>query len=89
MKENIARLLVEQDTGLELYENYSGRGMYGRETFGVTGSREDYNDAILGAVSDIFQNEMDLHDIEQKVTSLLAHTFDTAMDNMGLNLIWY
>ncbi len=49
MKEKMAKVLVEmgRDYGLDLkiYEGYSGRGMYGSETWGISG--EDCSAASL------------------------------------------
>jgi hypothetical protein len=74
-----AKILVEYSDGeLELYENYSGRGMYGSKTTGVTGSD------IYGTISEIMCSATP----EERV---LVAEFLTNMskDNMGLDMIYY
>ena len=41
-----AQSIVGHGDGLELYEGYSGRGMYGVTTVGVTGSQSEIIEAI-------------------------------------------
>lgn len=48
MELKTATLLVEVNPDLELREEYSGRGMFGDKTSGVTG---DINDFILAVAS--------------------------------------
>lgn len=64
----VARLIVEQNPEMEIVENYSGRGMFGRETCGVKYSDlTELIDAIVLATiedPDIMQ-ESDIRGFDQ------------------------
>ena len=83
MDRKLAELLIEQDptNEAEIYEEYSGRGMYGKSTTGVVA-----NDALalfvnlLEAVADGYVSVEDLEEIEFG---------ELSTDSMGLDLIVY
>lgn len=68
MELSVARLIVEQNPDMEIVENYSGRGMFGRETCGVKYSDlTELIDAIVLATiedPDIMQ-ESDIRGFDQ------------------------
>lgn len=41
----IVETAEQDDSGITLYENYSGRGMFGKKTAGVVGNRTEIEDA--------------------------------------------
>lgn len=67
---------ADLDTEKSLYEGYSGRGMYGRKCFGVTGDMEDYSKFLV----QLTQTEPDIAwDLAQSVRT----------DNLGFESIFY
>lgn len=66
--------------GGEIYENYSGRGMYGSETAGVVfDSEADFFEAI----ADLLENdEEDKEEVAKALRKLKT-------DNMGKSIIYY
>lgn len=82
MKKSVAQLF-EGIGELSIYEDYSGRGMYGAKTVGVVGSHEDWYRAlaeIMRVADEITEEER--HDIAEAIESI-------RIDNMGLDLIYY
>lgn len=68
--------------GGEIYENYSGRGMYDKTTTGITfGSQTEFNRAFADAI----KNSGD-DDEKELLTSALSKL---QTDNMGLSIIFY
>jgi hypothetical protein len=81
MRLEIAEALVDASEGrLDLYEDYSGRGMYGRTTAGVTGDSYDLFPALVELGIRIGEGELEDMDIEE---------FHFSQDSMGLDTIWY
>lgn len=85
ISKNTARDLA-YSVGMEpddaLYLNYSGRGMYGRECFGIVGTVSDLvgfvTEAVRrGAVGD------------ETVAGFVQYIEDVSTDNMGLDMIFY
>ena len=80
---NISEKIKEfcEDTGNRFYENYSGRGMFGRTCVGVV-----TEDNVISLILDLFvymvENEMDLY--ESKELLQCAKT-----DNLGYDTIVY
>ena len=62
---------------LEVHTDYSGRGMYGRECFGLSGTRQNLWQAVmeLGAIT-----------VEDLLDSL---TVAPSNDSLGHDQIWY
>lgn len=86
MKLNTAKKLVElaEDHGydMELHENYSGRGMYGRETAGITmPCFGDFASFLFNAAHDLARMQQE-GEIEEELGSL-------SQDSMGLDVIVY
>lgn len=93
MKKEIAELLIEHNRDLNLYENYSGRGMYGKTTTGIScddmaqvmeAVGECFLDMIYDA-SSIHNDTYDTSDAEDLVDALT--NFQT--DSLGLGIIVY
>ena len=86
MKEATAYLIVDllSDAGheAEIYEGYSGRGMYGKETTGITTSARP--DFVTGLVEGKKDDESFDED-EQK----LLNEVSLRGDNMGMQFIVY
>ena len=92
MKREIAELIVDQDYDLQIYEDYSGRGMYGKTT---TAIQCDNIQDFMGAVGEAFMNmisdasfegeEYDMSQAEelQKVLS------NYSQDSLGMGYIIY
>jgi hypothetical protein len=67
---------IAEDCGLEIYHNYSGRGMYGRKTIGVVA---DFNDFCT--FLQFLGTKLETNDRE-----ILG---GWASDSMGLSSIYY
>lgn len=65
-----------------LYLNYSGRGMYGRECFGIVGTVSD----LLGFVTEAVRRDKDG---DEAVAEFVRYIEDVSTDNMGYDLIFY
>ena len=86
MKMKTARLLTEESGSI--YEEYSGRGMYGHCTTGAT--FEDSNEldqALLAAAYECGQQAADDADIDAE--DVLAELGNLRRDSMGLGVIVY
>lgn len=92
MKKEIAEKLVEYSNSMELYEGYSGRGMYGKTTTAITtDSTDDFFDAVGELMLDMVRDAMfggedyDIKDAEElaKVLSNLQQ------DSMGRGVVLY
>lgn len=76
-----AEAIVDNSSGeLEVYEKYSGRGMYGRQTSGVTGSYQNFYEAI-GEIM-----ELEEEDVRIEVAKAIR---ELRTDTMGLDMIFY
>jgi hypothetical protein len=83
MIEKIARLLVVSSDGdLKLYDDYSGRGMCGNETYAVYGKVD-----INSVISSIDDQQLDNIDITRKTLQENVRKF--RKDNLGYDTIWY
>lgn len=89
MEEKIKELIKEfcEESDYELYENYSGRFMYGRQCIGIV------TDAgPLGLMYDltayIFEN-LDEDDFEMYNQDIREFIGNASMDHMGLSMIVY
>lgn len=93
MKKEIAQMLVQYGSDLKLYEDYSGRGMYGKTTTGI--SCDDMAQ-VLEAVGECFL------DMIYDASSIHNETYDTSdaedlvdaltnfqKDSLGLGIIVY
>ena len=85
MKLEFAKLLVEASEELEcpidLRENYSGRGMFGKVTSGVVGGKEDIQAALIKAAYNLGQNNGDIDGFLEETSF--------RWDNMGHDFIAY
>lgn len=83
MKQNTAELL--NNYGGEIYEAYSGRGMYGKETTGITfDSDTDFYSALADCIHDAVEDgSMEDGDL---LTDMLRKL---KTDNMGTGIIYY
>jgi hypothetical protein len=90
MTQAIAKLIREiaedgnEDTGFR--NNYSGRGMYGRECVGITGSQSDCQ-AIIAEV--IKQAHARADDDELVFDDVVDAVLDYRQDSMGFDVIIY
>lgn len=79
MRQETAEALTES-TG-EIRDDYSGRGMYGKQTFGVVfDSQADFHKALVDAA--YIAGEQDDDDMRQELTGL-------TLDSMGLGIVVY
>lgn len=80
MTQQTAELLSDYNYSLEVYEDYSGRGMFGETTQGVVGSQQSFNRALAEIMVDADEDERKI--VANELESL-------RIDNMGLDLIFY
>lgn len=79
MDYNIAKLIVDHGEGdLELREEYSGRGMFGKETTGITSPNWDI--FVKSCISATIEDP-------ERMETLFDETISTAQ--MGLDMIIY
>lgn len=87
MKLESAELLVDYLPDAEVYEEYSGRGMYGKTTTGIVVP------SVLGVISELGQvlEDMAEHGETDDITALSKAMQDVhSIDNMGRdNVIIY
>lgn len=92
MKQEIAELIVENGYDMELYEDYSGRGMFGDTTTGVVC---DNLNVFLASVSEIFfEMILDAKDLGDDFDTESAEILSKSVgrirvDNLGKNIIIY
>jgi beta-mannanase len=91
--------VIQRNVNCDVYEGYSGRGMYGAETNGLV--FQDYNDALeankVVAIEDYRENhdatEMDDEEVLEELIEY--RDFDPSkvshfkLDNLGMNYIGY
>jgi hypothetical protein len=96
MEKSIAKhIIAASETiglGLELREDYSGRSMYGSETFAIVGDEREFRQAICYAAATIEDAEgtaedpEDVFDLDQFCEEMAS----LRTDNMGRSsLVWY
>lgn len=90
MKLTTAKLIVESseelDLSLELYKGYSGRGMFGSKTSGVTGRHSAFACAVADASAELAESHgKNSTEWEEFITDLE----NLRVDNMGMDLIFY
>ena len=73
---------------VSFYNTYSGRGMYGRQCVGITGSESDCLGVIAEVISDIHNCSVlnDDFEFDETVRTLLCNQ---SRDNMGYDVIVY
>lgn len=99
MDAKIAKLIVEKagDIGLELrlYERYSGRGMFGRETAGIVGDMGDIQRAMVLAAYEIGRDEASAIDEDEQGEDRVSYEdLDSALgrlkwDSLGRDSVCY
>jgi hypothetical protein len=80
-----------------LHESYSGRGMYGKTTVGISGddfSEDDLHEFFLYTIAEELENEtkhppLSYTDAIDDILSRLKEVFPTRKDSMGLGTIFY
>lgn len=94
MKKEVAEILVEHsEEELKLYENYSGRCMFGSHTSGVYGNPRAIFIAIGNLLMEIdsgaafIQEQFEEADIY--ITDVVNALTDIQSDSLGLDTIWY
>jgi hypothetical protein len=84
MTSEVAELLAENNG--EIRDNYSGRCMYGAQTFAVVyDDGSQFQEAILDAAFRLGQDADDDHDAYDKLMQLR----EIRTDNMGLGIVVY
>ena len=85
-KSDILDALADADIEEEPRWNYSGRGMYGRECFGIVGTMEDYSNFLLGLTTVFYDQVGDIYEARG-----LVHRFTECVstDSMGYDTIFY
>ena len=85
MKKSTAELIVEASDNLELYEDYSGRGMFGSKTYGVTGKYASFVVAVADASATVVEDHGKSTEWEEFIEDLE----NLRTDSMGLDSIFY
>ena len=80
MKKEVAELLEYNNYDIEVRDDYSGRGMYGQETYGVVCSQDDYNQAVAEVMRSGTEQEREL---------LADALLNMRTDSMGMDMIFY
>lgn len=94
MRPIIAKLLVaasdEMGLGLELKSDYSGRGMYGSETYAVFGDPGEFMTCVAYAAGmlDTLLGAMDTDD-PTNLEDFVESISELRTDNMGRSYLWY
>lgn len=83
----IVQLMEEQGHEASLYEDYSGRSMFGNKTSGVVAS--DTGTVIRAILSDVMEEDSLLREVSalHEISPLDVNAI--AIDNMGLDIIIY
>ena len=89
MKERFARAIADENCEISLYEDYSGRGMYGKTTFGVSGDEYDLGTAAIEAMNQLMYEADDVDEAREIAVDFAQNVFRGCRDNMGLGMIWY
>lgn len=84
MTQDAAEFIANNVNGAEVYEEYSGRGMYGKTTTGVTVSSElRVIEGLMNIVKEMAEDE-DLEGLQN-----LPDFKNLRVDNMGQDIIIY
>lgn len=101
MKKSIAKALHEksEDQGnwdgemLSLRKTYSGRGMYGKDTWAVSGDEYTFHKCLSECVVDIIEahddENYDMDNLAKKVKEFLDGSLHAQTDSMGMGMVWY
>lgn len=71
-----------------IYEQYSGRGMYGAQCFGITVNRHA-RATILSIFMDVIFDGVDGNYGDELLEEIRNHNWAMREDNMGLDQIYY
>jgi hypothetical protein len=90
--ENFDRIeQICEDNEVQLYNGYSGRGMYGSTCFGITGSHRDCTaviaDIITAYVEEIMNNAENTN--RNDLPHFIRDIMNYRQDSMGLDTILY
>lgn len=75
---------LEDDFGITVHRNYSGRGMYGKECFGVSGDGTAIH-SFYSAMHELAEDE----DFVEEVQEFWDRNHAIRMDDLGLGIIIY
>ncbi len=98
MDKEIAERLVMVSGYLGLSTDYSGRGMYGKTTHGVTGTHQAFFEALAELFGEVVDDAIalqedssgDAYDKVEDMTQKLKETLATyKSDNLGMGRIFY
>ena len=93
-----AEYLEDDGYEAEVRENYSGRGMYGRETVGIVTSAPGtmVGAAVCKAMVDLYMYDKDMSDADVTAEDMqdfledeMTRMMPKSMDSMGLDKIYY
>lgn len=92
MKREIAELIVDHGYDMEIYEDYSGRGMFGDTTTGIIcDSFREFSAAVSETFFEMILDAKDLgEDYDTENAKILLESVGRIrMDNLGKSLIVY
>lgn len=81
MELKLAEILAEHNFDIQVREDYSGRGMYGKTTTGVVCDDSEIFEAIASIMTECNEDE------REYVANQIRYGFRT--DSMGYNTIYY
>lgn len=85
MNHNLAELIVDNSNGdFSVYENYSGRSMYGNTTTGVVYTN---NGELMAAIGLICDEDLDNYKLSRE--KIMKECCKFRFDNMGKDYIVY
>lgn len=92
MKKEIAEILVDYNGNLQIYEDYSGRGMYGKTTYGI--QCDDVKDFLDAVGEYFFEMILDAKDEGDDYDTEMAKELKDALsnyqyDSLGMGYIVY
>ena len=87
--------LIETNEELQIYEDYSGRGMFGATTTGIVGTFDGFFSAVGEYAHELVHNALDAKGTGDRVECLSkSEAFSESMrslrwDNLGRQFIFY
>ncbi len=78
------------DDSVNFRESYSGRGMYGKECVGITGSQADCRKVIAMVINDAYDSvQPDASEEDFDFRGMVEALLDWEQDSMGYDVILY
>jgi hypothetical protein len=86
MNKDIAEMIIDYGNDLSLYEDYSGRGMYGKTTTAITC---DSKDDLMGAIGEcFFEMVLDAKDMGEDYDTTGVKELKNVLRNLQQDSLW-